>query len=184
MPGDTTSRVAPRVVVATHGAEVDASSILSEGSVSPQVDWALGPVVHVPTARQRRAAQRLRARKVGRVVRRIDPFTVLRVAALFYVCLFLALLAASLALWSIAVGAGAVESVEGFIRQAFALEAFAFDGERIFTFVVFGGTALVAVATGLTAMLAVLFNLICDLTGGIRFTVVEEERAVPMLRRR
>ena len=32
-------------------------------------------------------------------------------------------------------------------------------------------------ATGFTVLLAVLFNLISDLTGGVRVTVVEEETA-------
>ncbi len=34
--------------------------------------------------------------------------------------------------------------------------------------------------TGLNVLLAVLFNLISDLVGGVRITVIEEESARPM----
>jgi hypothetical protein len=34
---------------------------------------------------------------------------------------------------------------------------------------------MVIVASGFTVLMAVLFNLISDLVGGIRFTVIEEE---------
>jgi hypothetical protein len=40
-----------------------------------------------------------------------------------------------------------------------------------------GGLVMVVAATGFTVLLAVLFNLISDLTGGVRVTVVEEESA-------
>ena len=85
------------------------------GRVSPLVV----PVVQVPTRRQRRAARQLQARKVGRLVRRVDPFTMLRVAGLFYLCAFLMAILASVALWSLAVNAGVVTSVEDFVRQAY-----------------------------------------------------------------
>ena len=41
-----------------------------------------------------------------------------------------------------------------------------------------GGLILVVGGTALTVVLVVLFNLISDLTGGIRFTMIEEETAV------
>jgi hypothetical protein len=43
-----------------------------------------------------------------------------------------------------------------------------------------GGLVMVVAATGFTVLLAVLFNLISDLTGGVRVTVVEEETARPI----
>ena len=42
------------------------------------------------------------------------------------------------------------------------------------------GLILVIAGTGLNVLLAVLFNLISDLVGGVRITVIEEESARPM----
>ena len=42
---------------------------------------------------------------------------------------------------------------------------------------------LVVAATGFTTLFAVLFNLICDLTGGIRLTVLELEPSARQSRR-
>lgn len=47
-----------------------------------------------------------------------------------------------------------------------------------------GGLVLVVGGIGVTVVLVVLFNLISDLTGGIRFTMVEEETAVRQRRLR
>ena len=41
-----------------------------------------------------------------------------------------------------------------------------------------GGLILVVGGTAITVILVVLFNLISDLTGGVRFTMIEEETAV------
>ena len=42
------------------------------------------------------------------------------------------------------------------------------------------GLILVVAGTGINVLLAVLFNLISDLVGGVRFTVIEEESARPV----
>ena len=42
---------------------------------------------------------------------------------------------------------------------------------------------MVVAGAGFTVLVAVLFNLISDVTGGIRFTVVEEETARPRPKR-
>ena len=47
-----------------------------------------------------------------------------------------------------------------------------------------GGLGLVVVATVLWVLAAVVFNLISDLVGGIRLTVVEEESLRPAASRR
>ena len=67
------------------------------------------------------------------------------------------------------------------LEDLFALESFEFDTDQIFRIFTLGGLVLVVGGTALTVVLVVLFNLISDLTGGVRFTMVEEETA---LRRR
>jgi hypothetical protein len=138
----------------------------------------------VPTRAQRRAAQRLQARKVGRLVRHVDPWSVLKMSLLFNLCSFLVLLVAGTALWALCRAAGLLGGVEGFIEEAFALESFAFDGARVFQAATLGGLLLVLGATAVACLGAVVFNLISDLVGGVRVTVVEEETARPIPPRR
>ena len=114
------------------------------------------------------------ARRVRRVVRRIDPLSVLKLSAVFYVCLFVIFLIAGLLLWSMAVGSGSIDNIESFIVDV-GFEDFEFNGDGMFRgFLLFGG-ALVVIGTLVTALLAILFNLISDLVGGIRYTVIEAD---------
>ena len=55
---------------------------------------------------------------------------------------------------------------------------FEFDSEQILRVFFLGGLILVVGGTAITVVLVVLFNLISDLTGGVRFTMIEEETAV------
>ena len=66
--------------------------------------------------------------------------------------------------------------------RIFALKSFQFDATRIFRIYAVGGLVSVVAATGFTVVLSVLFNLISDLTGGVRITVIEEETARPVRR--
>jgi hypothetical protein len=148
------------------------------GSPAGPAAWGTTAPV-VPTRRQRQAARRLQARKVGRLVRHIDLWSVFKLALLFHLSAFLITLVAGSLLWAVAIGTGVVRDLEGFIREAFALESFTFDGGRIFRAAALGGLALVVAATAVTVMLGALLNLISDVIGGVRFTVVEEETAQP-----
>ena len=86
-------------------------------------------------------------------------------------------------LWNLAVNSGLVADVEGFVVELFALESFKINADQIFRIAAVGGLVLVLAASGLTVLAAVLFNLISDVTGGVRLTVVEEETARPRPRR-
>lgn len=136
-----------------------------------------------PTARDRRTAGRLRARKVRRLVRHVEPWSVLKVSLLFYFCVWVILLIAGVILWSFAVGSGTIDNVENFVQELFALESFEFNADEIFRASAIGGLVLVVAGSGFTVLMAVLFNLISDVTGGVRFTVVEEETARPRPKR-
>jgi hypothetical protein len=136
-----------------------------------------------PSIRDRRTAGRLRARKVRRLVRHVEPWSVLKVSLIFYFCLWVILLIAGVILWSFAVGSGTVDNLENFIQELFALESFEFNADEIFRASAIGGLVLVVAGSGFTVLMAVLFNLISDITGGVRFTVVEEETARPRPKR-
>jgi hypothetical protein len=146
------------------------------------------PIERVPR-RERRTVnrrdtggeRRLEARKVHRTVRHIEPWSVLKISLIFYFCLWIIMLVAGAILWRVASSSGIIDNVESFIEEIFALEkdSFAFEGGQMFRAYAVGGLVMVVAATGFTVLLAVLFNLISDLTGGVRVTVVEEETARP-----
>jgi len=146
------------------------------------------PVVKVastakPSFIDRRVAGKLRARRVRRLVRHVEPWSVLKISLIFYFCLWGIGLIAGVILWSLAVGSGTIDNVENFIQKLFALDSFAFNADQIFRASAIGGLVLVVAGAGFTVLMAVLFNLISDVTGGIRFTVVEEETARPRPKR-
>ena len=119
-----------------------------------------------------------RVRKVRRVLRHIEPWSALKVGLIFYTCVWGLSTIAVRILWNTAEDAGTIEKVESFIEDLFALEVFEFDSEQILRIFFLGGLILVVGGTAITVILVVLFNLISDLTGGVRFTMIEEETAV------
>jgi hypothetical protein len=132
---------------------------------------------HRLTRAERKKLGRLRARKVHRIVRHVDPWSVLKLSLMFFACLFVVLLVAGILLWNLAASAGTIAKIEDFIAEAGAFTTFKFDGPKILQASILGGLVMVIVASGFSVLLAVLFNLISDLVGGIRFTVIEEESA-------
>lgn len=151
--------------------------------IDPTIESEVEPEPEQPprprrlTWRERRDMGRLRARKVRRVIRHVDPWSVLKLSLLFYLCLFLVVMVAGVLLWSLASSAGTIHDVEGFIKDLGAFDTFTFEGTQIFRACVLGGLVLVVAGTGFNVLLALLFNLISDLVGGIRVTVIEEESA-------
>jgi hypothetical protein len=135
---------------------------------------------HALTKRERRQLGRLRARKVKRIVRHIDPWSVLKLSLLFYACLFVVFMVAGTLLWNLAGAAGTISSIESFIKDLGAFKTFSFSGGTIFRASFLAGLILVIAGSGLNVLLTVLFNLISDLVGGIRISVIEEESARPI----
>src|SRR4051812_20870420 len=148
-------------------------------SVDPTGDAAAPAAPHRLSRRERKKLGRLRARKVHRVVRHVDPWSVLRLSLLFYFCLFVVVMVAGTLLYNVAGAAGTIESIESFIKDIGAFKTFSFKGGTIFRASLLAGLVLVIAGTALNVLLAVLFNLISDVVGGVRITVIEEETARP-----
>ena len=141
---------------------------------------SVAPVVAKSSAVERLQDRRLRARKVRRLVRHIEPWSILKVSLLFFFSLWVVAMVAGVLLWNAAVASGVIGDIENFTQELFALEEFALVGEEIFRAAAIGGLVLSVAATGFAVLIAILLNLISDLTGGIRVTVVEEETARPI----
>ena len=115
-----------------------------------------------------------RVRRVSRVVRDIDPWSVFKVTLVFHFALYVMVLISSILIWNVANATGTVDNVERFM-ESFGWETFRFDGGQIFQNLWILGLFLVFLLTGLAVVVAAVFNLIADLVGGVRVSVLEEE---------
>jgi len=123
------------------------------------------------------ASRRPRMRRVVRVVRDIDAWSVFKVGLVFHLVLYVIALIATALMWSVANQTGTIDNVENFF-ESFGWETFSFDGSALFSnFAAFGLLAAL-LGTALWVVGAVMFNLITELVGGVRVSVLEEEVVV------
>ncbi len=115
-----------------------------------------------------------RVRRVTRVIRDIDPWSVFKVGLVFHLVLYFVVLVASVLLWSVASATGTVDNIERFM-ESFGWESFSFDGWQLFRSLMVLGLMAVVLLTGLWVLVVTIFNLIADLVGGVQVTVLEQE---------
>ncbi len=127
--------------------------------------------VHLQSARRR---GRPRLRRVTRIVRHVDPWSVFKVALCFSFVLYGVCLTAGVLLWNVAYTTGTIDNIQRFF-ESFGWNTFRFKGGELFHNAWIAGVFCAIGMTGLIVLAATLFNLITDLVGGIRVTVLEEE---------
>jgi hypothetical protein len=126
------------------------------------------PATSVPT----RALPKVEVRRVRRVLRRIDPWTVLKAGLIFNVIGGLVFVLGMWVTWSIALQRGIPDGIAS-IFEALTL-TYTPDGELYFRALLLLTIVGVVVATAAMTLGAVVYNLISDLVGGVEFTVLEE----------
>jgi hypothetical protein len=131
------------------------------------------PGESTPRRPSRRAAPR-RGRRVKRIVRRVELWSVLKLALSFFLCMYLVGLVTLVVLWGFAYSAGLVDNFESFANDV-GWENWQFDGEEMFRQAAIIGGVLLVTATLLTVLATALLNVISELTGGIRVVVIEED---------
>ena len=129
--------------------------------------------VTISNSSSKRRARR-RVRRVTRVVRHVDPWSVFKVALAFSVVLYGVCLTAGVLLWNVAYTTGTIDNVQKFF-ESFGWSSFRFKGGELFHNAWIGGLFACVGLTGMALLAATLFNLITDLVGGIRVSVLEEE---------
>lgn len=114
-----------------------------------------------------------RVRRTRLVVRKIDPWSVLKFSLVFYACVMLILLFATAVIFAVMQVLGVIENIEQLFRS---LE---FDvsigGGAIFKWGILLGILGTIVATAVTVLMAFLYNLIADVIGGVEISVSEPE---------
>ncbi len=142
---------------------------------APQPAPAPATPVAAPAAAQLRApGRRPRVRRVTRVLRHIDPWSTFKVALVFSVVGYIVALTSGVLLWRVADSTGTLDNVERWFTQ-FGWETFELKGGEIFHNAWIIGLFGVVAATGGAVLLVTLFNLVSDIVGGVRMTVLEEE---------
>lgn len=137
----------------------------------------IGPVLDTRPLRRPvhfRRQPKPRVRRVTRVVRHVDTWSVFKVALVFNVFFYAVAMIAGVLLWQVAYATGTIDNVEKFF-EGFGWETFNFNGGQIFHNAWIAGLFVAVGLTGLAVLMATLFNLITDLVGGIRLSVLEEE---------
>ena len=121
-------------------------------------------------------------RRVRRVIRKFDPWTVFKVSLLFHLVLTIGLLLGLLVFWSVLVNVGIPQALDDFLAVITLLdegEAFFNNGDQYLQVVVFFSAVFSLAMTILTTLSAVLYNLISDVVGGVEVVMLEETLQIP-----
>jgi hypothetical protein len=160
----TLEPTAPKPIVYDQGVALDDVTV-----VGPVLDGRpLRRPIHF------RRAPRPRVRRVTRVLRHVDTWSVFKVALVFSLFFYAVSLIAGVLLWQVAYATGTIDNVEKFF-EGFGWETFKFNGGQIFHNAWIAGLFVAMGITGFAVLIATMFNLITDLVGGIRLSVLEEE---------
>lgn len=117
------------------------------------------------------------SRRVRRILRKFDPWTVLKTSLVLSAMAALGLVLLSVVFWAVVSRLGLAEALDSAARRV-ALTApeeslFKSGDEYLRGMVMLAGAWMMAV-TALATVGAVLYNLVAELAGGIEFTVFEE----------
>lgn len=113
-------------------------------------------------------------RRVTRVVRDVDTWSVVKVAAIFHAVMYVMVLVTGVLLWNVGSATGTIDNIEQFM-ESFGWDSFTFRGGQMFRSFAILGLFGVLAGTAMWALAALVFNLIAELVGGVRVTVLEEE---------
>jgi hypothetical protein len=119
-------------------------------------------------------------RRVRRVLRKIDPWTVLKVSIIFNVIIVMAISIGIAIAWTLLRNSGIPDDIVDSINElAIFEEDINLDGPSYFRVMVFFSIVTTVLMTSLATLSAVVYNLISDVVGGIEFVVLEEVLEVP-----
>ena len=119
----------------------------------------------------------VKGNRVRRIIRKIDPWTVLKVTFVLNFIVALTIVLGFSILWVLLVNAGVPQGLEDIARRLALLDADASlvgNIEPLFSSVVFLATVYLLTQTALATIGAFFYNLVSDLVGGIEVVVLEE----------
>ena len=111
-------------------------------------------------------------RRVRRIIRKVDPWTVLKASFVFNAIVGMVFVLGTWVMWSLVLQKGIPEKIVD-LFDAVTIDL-TIDGPLYFRIVVLLAVVGVIGMTAFMTMAAVIYNLISDLVGGVEVTVLEE----------
>lgn len=103
----------------------------------------------------------------GMRIRRVRLASLAQIAAVFCGLAYGVLVGTTVVLWNVAQRLGLVEETQDLVATSLGLESFELVGQELFRLVVVGGGVLALLGLVTTLLLAVVYNVTCDLFGGL-----------------
>ncbi len=120
--------------------------------------------------------------RVRRIVRRIDPWTVFRISSIIWVVIAIGLVLGVVVFWAVLEASGIPNKITDFLIEITLLDVgenpFA-NTDQFLRVAVFGSMVLAAGGTGLSTLLAIIYNLVSDIVGGVELVMLEETLNAP-----
>ena len=126
----------------------------------------------------------VRVNRVRRIIRKIDPWTVLKVTFVLNFVVALTVILGMSILWVLLVNAGVPQGLEDIARRLALLDqdaSLVSNVETLFTGVVSMAILYMLVQTALATIGAFFYNLVSDIVGGIEVVVLEETHVDPTI---
>ncbi|MGH2675845.1 MAG: DUF3566 domain-containing protein [Actinomycetota bacterium] len=121
-------------------------------------------------------SQRPASRRVRVAIRRISPWSVLKISLVLYFCLLLVVMVGLGILYGVLSTAGILDSIAELLTGVGFGDAegtFEFDTGYVFRLLFLVGVISTALWAAFTVFVAFLYNIIADLLGGVEVTLVE-----------
>jgi hypothetical protein len=139
------------------------------------------PLSDHPRSRLQRV-RRQSPRRTRVVVRKVSPLSVLKFSLLFYLCVMLIVLFALTIVYGVLSAAGAIESFESVLGEVFGTgvtstggaEPLQINGGALFAWGFVGGLVFAVVWSLINVFVALLYNLIADIIGGVEITLTDK----------
>lgn len=125
-------------------------------------------------------------RRIRVQIRRVNPWSVLKVSLIFYVCLLVVILVGMVILYTILSSLGVIDNLEDLLTSIWGpgggdtatgpadpVTPFQISSSYLFRIMFLIGAISTALWAAFTMFMALLYNLIADLVGGIEVTLVE-----------
>ena len=116
-------------------------------------------------------------RRVRRIVRKLDPWTVLKVALVFTGIAALGFVLIAIIGWTVFNNLGIPERINEAAEKVQLIDpgdSLLKSGDQYFRGVVFLSVSWMIMSAGLVTLGSTLYNLIAEMVGGLEFTVIEE----------